>query len=251
MDQFETTCPVEPWDANEISVCKKRCTSFGGKDLFIQSDSLNHVTYELSRLTSRIGLYDRCIQTNADHFETQESIVISLSLALYMRDPNTGDHTIRVTQTLLMLASHLGIAGEDLVDMRHGALLHDIGKLGIPDTILRKPGKLSQDEMVTMKNHPVLGFDLLSKLGFPAPVIDIPLHHHEHWDGSGYPFGLKGGDIPFSARIFSVVDVWDALTSDRHYRQAWPKDKARMYIKSNAGKQFDSRIVGIFLDTIS
>ena len=251
MSQFEPTYPVQPWDANEISVCKKRCTSFGGKDLFIQPDSLNEVTYELSRLTSRIGFYDRGDQPNADLFKTQESIVISLSLALYLRDPDTGDHTIRVTQTLLMLTSHLGIAGEDLVDIRHGALLHDIGKLGVPDTILRKTGKLSQDEMATMKNHPVLGFDLLSKLGLPAPVIDIPLHHHEHWDGSGYPFGLKGGDIPFSARIFSVVDVWDALTSDRPYRLSWPKDKARMFIKSNAGKQFDPRIVSIFLDTIS
>lgn len=251
MDPSKTTYPVEPWEASGISVPNTRDISFGRKDLFIHPDSLNDITYELSRLNSKIGRYDRGDHTDTDLFNTQDSIVTSLSLALYLRDPDTEDHTIRVTRTLFVLANLMGIIGEDLVAMVQGALLHDIGKLGIPDTILRKPGKLSQDEMITMKNHPVLGFDLLSKLDFLAPVIDIPLHHHEHWDGSGYPFGLKGGDIPFFARIFSVVDVWDALTSDRPYRQAWPKDKARMYIKSNAAKQFDPRIVNIFLDTIS
>ena len=131
--------------------------------------------------------------------------------------------------------------------IRRGALLHDIGKMGVPDTILRKPGKLTEDEWRIMRRHPQLAYDLLSKTKYLQPALDIPYCHHEKWDGSGYPRGLKGEQIPLAARIFAVVDVWDALCSERPYRPAWPEEKALDYIRAQAGKHFDPQVVELFL----
>ena len=148
----------------------------------------------------------------------------------------------------LTFAYALPLADKDLIHMRRGALLHDIGKMGVPDRILLKPGKLDVEEWEIMKQHTVSALEMLRPIEFLCPAIDIPYCHHEWWDGTGYPRQLAGEQIPLSARIFAVVDVWDALTSDRPYRDAWPKQDAFKYIRTNAGKHFDPRVVEVFLD---
>ncbi|MEW6718352.1 MAG: HD-GYP domain-containing protein, partial [Chloroflexota bacterium] len=136
------------------------------------------------------------------------------------------------------------------VHVRRGALLHDMGKLGIPDTILLKPGPLTEKEWEIMHQHPVYAYELLAPIPYLRPALDIPYCHHENWDGSGYPRKLKGEQIPLVARIFAVVDVWDALRSDRPYRKAWPEEKALAYIQEQAGKHFDPQVVEAFLRTV-
>lgn len=163
--------------------------------------------------------------------------------ALELRDQETEGHTRRVTEMTVKLAEVLQVPSEELVHIHRGAMLHDIGKMGIPDAILLKPGKLSPEEWVVMRMHPVYAYEMLSQIDFLKHAMDIPYCHHEHWDGSGYPRGLKGEDIPFSARIFSVVDVWDALFSDRPYRLAWPADKVWAHIRSLSGVHFDPHVV--------
>jgi HD-GYP domain-containing protein (c-di-GMP phosphodiesterase class II) len=145
----------------------------------------------------------------------------------------------------------MGMKEEELYYVRLGALLHDIGKIGVPDSILLKPGKLTDDEWKIMKKHPEYAFQMLSPIAYLSKAIDIPYCHHEKWDGTGYPRGLKGKQIPLSARIFAVVDVWDALTSDRPYRKAWPKDKAIEYIRSQSGSHFDPEVVDVFMKIIN
>ena len=144
------------------------------------------------------------------------------------------------------LAREMGLSEEEQVQIRRGALLHDIGKMGVPDPILLKPGRLSDEEWVIMKRHPKYAYDLLYPIAFLRPALDIPYGHHEKWDGSGYPRGLTGEEIPLAARIFAIVDVWDAITSDRPYRGAWPPDQALAYIQSQSGQHFDPRIVQAF-----
>ncbi|MCJ7722760.1 MAG: HD domain-containing protein, partial [Anaerolineales bacterium] len=155
--------------------------------------------------------------------------------------------TKRVTETTLKLASHLGVKDAELVHVRRGALLHDIGKMGIPDSILHKPGPLNEEDWALMRRHPVFAYNLLSPLTYLRPALEIPYCHHEKWDGSGYPRGLMGEQIPLMARIFAVVDVWDALISDRPYRKAWTNEKALAYIREQAGLHFDPNIVDAFL----
>jgi HD-GYP domain-containing protein (c-di-GMP phosphodiesterase class II) len=157
------------------------------------------------------------------------------SRALDMRDRETEGHTKRVTETTLKLARIMGMSEADLVHMRRGILLHDMGKMGIPDTILLKPEALTVDEWKIMRLHPQYAFEMLAPIAYLRPALDIPGSHHEKWDGTGYPRGLKGEQIPLAARIFSVVDVFDALTSDRPYRKAWQKEKAIQYIADEKG----------------
>ena len=170
--------------------------------------------------------------------------------ALEYRDQETQEHTKRVTELTLQLATVMGIDEENLVHVRRGAILHDIGKMGIPDAILHKPDSLNAQEREVMESHPQLAFDMLSKIEFLKPALEIPLTHHEKWDGTGYPRGLKGEEIPISARIFAVADVWDALTSDRPYRKAIPKEKAIDYIRGQAGSHFDPKVVKSFLKIV-
>lgn len=167
--------------------------------------------------------------------------------ALELRDQETEGHTLRVTKLTLKLAMALGINDQDLMNIRRGALLHDIGKMGIPDAILHKPGPLNAEEKKIMQQHPQYAYDLLSPIEYLRAALEIPYSHHEHWDGSGYPCGLKGNEIPLSARIFAVIDVWDALRSHRPYRAAWPDEKVLAYIKEQTGKQFDPAIAETFL----
>lgn len=172
------------------------------------------------------------------------------SRAMDLRDRETEGHTQRVTELTLKLAALAGIDQTELVHIRRGALLHDMGKLGIPDSILLKPDKLSTDEWELMRQHPQLAYDMLYPIEYLHPALDIPYCHHEKWDGSGYPRRLKGEQIPLSARIFAVVDVWDALTSDRPYRRALGRAEVLEYIKEQSGKHFDSQIVELFLQVI-
>ena len=172
------------------------------------------------------------------------------SRAMDLRDKETEGHTQRVTELTVRLARALDVQEEELVHIRRGALLHDIGKIGVPDAILLKPGPLNEDEWAIMRRHPSLAYDLLSPIPFLRPALNIPYCHHEKSDGTGYPRGLKGEQIPLSARIFAVVDVWDALRSDRPYRKGWPEEKARDYVRSNSGIHFDPRVVQVFLGLV-
>jgi putative nucleotidyltransferase with HDIG domain len=158
----------------------------------------------------------------------------------------TEGHTLRVTGMTVQLAQELGVSGEELIHIRRGALLHDIGKMGVPDRILLKPGELDEQEWEVMKRHTDYANKMLWPIEFLRPALDIPYCHHERWDGSGYPRQLKAEQIPLSARLFSVADVWDALTSNRPYREAWTEYEALEYIKSQAGKHFDPQVVEVF-----
>lgn len=168
------------------------------------------------------------------------------SRALDLRDHATEGHTQRVAAMTLRLAREMGVSDEELVQIRRGALLHDIGKMGIPDGILLKPGPLTEAEWEIMRRHPVYAYELLAPIDYLGAAPDIPYCHHEKWDGSGYPRGLKGEQIPLAARIFAVVDVWDALRSDRPYRPGWPEEDVRAYIQEQSGKHFDPKVVELF-----
>ena len=149
------------------------------------------------------------------------------------------------------VARQAGIADQDLEDIRRGALLHDIGKIAVPDHILRKPGPLTDAEWVIMRTHPKAAYDILKPIKHLANSLDIPYCHHERWDGAGYPRGLKGDAIPLSARIFAVIDAWDALLSDRPYRKAWERERVIEHIRDNSGTHFDPDVVNLFLKMMS
>lgn len=187
---------------------------------------------------------------NAELILAYDETIEGWAAALELRDHETEGHSRRVTEHTLAMALAAGMSSDELQHVRHGALLHDIGKISIPDAVLRKPGPLNDEEWALMKKHPQTAFDLLSKVKYLKPALEIPYCHHEHWDGSGYPRGLKGEEIPLSARIFNVADVFDALTSDRPYRKAWTREQALKHIKDQAGKQFDPWAVGLFLETL-
>jgi putative nucleotidyltransferase with HDIG domain len=167
--------------------------------------------------------------------------------ALDLRDKETEGHTQRVTDMTVKLARLIGLSESDLAQVRWGALLHDIGKMGVPDGILLKAGPLTDDEWVAMKKHPGFAYEMLSPIHYLRNALDIPYCHHEKWDGSGYPRGLKGNQIPLAARIFAVVDVWDALRSDRPYRPGWTDEQVREHIRASSGTHFDPQVVDVFL----
>ncbi len=186
-------------------------------------------------------------QTNKDLRLAYDATIEGWSRAMDLRDEETEGHTERVTLMTVELARLAQFPEPELIHMRRGALLHDIGKLGVPDSILMKPGPLTEAEWVVMKRHPEYAFQMLSPIQYLRLATDIPYCHHERWDGSGYPRGLRGESIPLAARLFAVVDVWDALTSDRPYRPAWSGDRAIEYIRMNAGIHFDPNAVSLFL----
>ena len=175
------------------------------------------------------------------------STVRSLATAIDAKDQYTHAHIQRVQHYTLAIAAELKVDGPDLEALRAGALLHDVGKLGVPDNVLLKPGQLTPEEFEKMKAHPVIGAAILEPVRFPYPVAAIVRHHHERWDGKGYPDGLAGEDIPLGARILSVADVYDALTSDRPYRPAWTRGRTLAFLKAEAGRQFDPQVVDVFL----
>ncbi len=167
--------------------------------------------------------------------------------ALDLRDRETEGHTQRVTEITMRVAKQLGFSQEELSHIKRGALLHDMGKIAIPDDILQKPGPLSETEWERMRQHPIHAFNMLSPIAYLNPALDIPFYHHERWDGSGYPHGLKGEQIPLSARLFAIVDVWDALRSDRPYRKAMPREEVITYLRENSGILFDPKLVDIYI----
>jgi PAS domain S-box-containing protein len=194
------------------------------------------------------ALFNDLQRSNLDLQVAYDTTLEGWSKALDLRDKETEGHTIRVTEATMILARAMNIPDDEIIHMRRGALLHDIGKMGIPDSILLKPGPLTDEEWAIMKKHPVYAYELLSPIQFLRPALDIPYCHHERWDGGGYPRGLKGEQIPLSARIFAVVDVWDALSSDRPYRPAWTADRVRDHIARGSGSHFEPRVAEIFLN---
>ncbi|MGB8646737.1 MAG: HD domain-containing phosphohydrolase, partial [Anaerolineae bacterium] len=198
-----------------------------------------------------MALFADLQRSNAELSLAYDTTLEGWSHALDLRDKETEGHTQRVTDGAVRLARAMGFGEAELVQVRRGGLLHDIGKIGIPDSILLKPGSLTPQEMDTMHTHPELAYNLLFPIAYLRPALDIPYCHHEKWDGTGYPRGLKGEEIPLVARIFAVIDVWDALRSDRPYRPAWPREQAIEYIRSQAGKYFDPQVVEMFLERMS
>ncbi|THF68375.1 PAS domain S-box protein [Deinococcus sp. Arct2-2] len=196
------------------------------------------------------GLFRSLEHTTLELRFAYEETIEGWARALDLRDHETEGHSRRVTELTVRLCQHLGLRAQQLVDVRRGALLHDIGKMGVPDAILLKPDKLTPEEWDKMKQHPRLAVELLSSIKFLRPALDIPQYHHEKWDGSGYPLGLKGKDIPLAARAFAIVDVYDALTSDRPYRKAWTREQAINHIRNEANAHFDPSVVEVFIQLI-
>ena len=191
-------------------------------------------------------------RTNRELFNAYDSTIEGWSHALDLRDKETEGHTLRVTEMTMKLAKMTGTSEAELVNIRRGALLHDIGKMGVPDSILLKPGQLTDEELIVMRKHPIFAFELLSPIAYLRPALDIPYCHHEKWDGSGYPRGLKGEQIPLVARLFAVVDVWDALRSNRPYRKGvWTEEKVIEYIQSQSGTHFDPNAVELFINMMN
>jgi len=211
--------------------------SRGGDEVAVLAQSFNEMVQNLSRTEKDlISAYDKTIE--------------GWSKALELRDEETQGHTLRVTELTLKLARAMNIGEGEMANLRRGALLHDIGKIGIPDKILLKPGPLDDREREIIKKHPVFAREMLKQIEFLHSSMDIPSFHHEKWDGSGYPNGLVGKEIPIAARIFAVIDVWDALTSDRPYRKALSYKKSLEYIWNNSGKHFDPEVVNAFFELI-
>ncbi len=210
-------------------------------------DFLDALAGQAAVAVDNAGLFDDLQRSNLDLALAYDTTLEGWSRALDFRDKETEGHSRRVTEMTLRLARAMGVPQGDLVHMRRGALLHDIGKMAVPDVILLKPGPLTEEEWVVMRRHPVTAFELLSPIAYLRPAIDIPYCHHEKWDGTGYPRGLRGEQIPIAARLFAVADVWDALRSDRPYRPAWAEERARAHIAEQAGGHFDPRVVEVFL----
>jgi HD-GYP domain-containing protein (c-di-GMP phosphodiesterase class II) len=192
-------------------------------------------------------LFDGLQAANEELRDAYVATLKGWALTLELRDKETQGHTQRVTALTVVLAKKFGIEGEELEHIERGALLHDIGKMAIPDHILLKKGSFTLSERKYMELHPDFARDMLQEIEFLHPAMDIPYCHHEKWDGTGYPRGLKGEEIPYSARIFAIVDVWDALLYNRPYRPAWPEEQVREHIRSLSGSHFEPAIVEAFL----
>ena len=206
---------------------------------------------------TRLNRYQKLIQDRASLREANEHLLAAYeatiegwSRALDLRDRETEDHSRRVTQLTVKMAEAQGMSADEIMHIRRGSLLHDMGKIGVPDAILHKPAALTDEEWTIMRKHPQLVYDLLYSVEYLRPALNIPYCHHEKWDGTGYPRGLKGEQIPLAARLFAVADVWDALTSDRPYRPAWSQEEALIFIREQSGSHFDPQVVDLFFRVI-
>jgi response regulator RpfG family c-di-GMP phosphodiesterase len=195
-------------------------------------------------------LFKNLQKSNFEIEHAYDATIEGWSHALDLRDRETEGHTLRVTEMAVDLARLVGLDQESIIHMRRGGLLHDIGKLGVPDRVLLKPGPLTDEEWNMMRQHPQFAFDWLMPIEYLRKALEIPYNHHEKWDGSGYPRGLRGEAIPLTSRIFAYADVWDALTSNRPYRPAWPPEQALEYIRQNAGIHFDPNLLDVFEEYI-
>lgn len=203
---------------------------------------------QVSLAVANARLYQTAQQATADLSRAYDATLEGWSRVLDIRDHVTDEHTRRVANMTITLAHKMGIPESELGHILRGALLHDIGKMAIPDAILQKRGNLTDEERAVIKTHPETAYQILSNIEYLAPALDIPRYHHEKWDGSGYPSGLKGEEIPLAARLFAVVDVYDALISDRPYRKAWSKEDALDYIRKESGGHFYPRVVDVFTE---
>ena len=213
-------------------------------------NSLETLAGQAALAIDNAQLFDGLQRSNVEFSVARDMTIEAWVRALDLRNKEAEGHTQRVVDMTVRLARALKIGGMDLVHMRTGAILHDIGKLGVPETVLLKVGQLTAAEWVVMRKHPSYAYELLWPVGYLRPALDIPLGHHEKWDGTGYPHGLKGEQIPLAARLFAVVDVWDSVGSDRPYRPAWPAEKVRQHIRSLAGTHFDPRIAQVFMSLL-
>jgi PAS domain S-box-containing protein len=211
-------------------------------------DFLNTLAGQAAIAIENATLFENLQRSNFELSMAYDATIEGWSRALDLRDKETEGHTRRVTEITVRLAQTFGLGEAELSQVRWGALLHDIGKMGIPDGILLKQGPLTDEEWVIMKQHPDFAYQMLLPIQYLRSALDIPYHHHEKWDGTGYPLGLKGEQIPLTARLFAVVDVWDALRSDRPYRPAWPEKKALDHIRALSGTHFDPQVVNVFLE---
>jgi len=196
------------------------------------------------------ALFDDLQRSNIELRLAYDTTIEGWSRALDLRDRETEGHSQRVADMTVRVARTLELGEEEIVHMRRGALLHDIGKMGIPDRILHKPRPLTEEEHELMNRHPQIAYELLAPIAFLRPAIDIPYAHHERWDGTGYPRGLKGKQIPLAARIFAVVDVHDALVADRPYHHGWEEEQIRNHFRAGAESHFDPHIVQVFLEMV-
>ncbi|BCY17888.1 hypothetical protein hrd7_17370 [Leptolinea sp. HRD-7] len=264
-------------DTNRLVIIKNRIrqngfTGYVGEPLsssgkvkgILEIYFLNHfdITKEWASLLGRLSAQVTVAVDKSQLYRNLQNAYIELNqaydqtlagwvAALELRERETAVHSRQVVEMTVKLAHMMGIKGDELKHVWRGAYLHDIGKMAIPDAILLKPGPLSEDEWEVMRQHPSLAYQMLSGISYLKPALDIPYGHHEKWDGTGYPRGLAGENIPLPARIFSVVDVWQALTSDRVYRKAWPEQNAIDYIIDHSGTHFDPKVVEAFLSLIN
>jgi putative two-component system response regulator len=204
----------------------------------------------LNRYQKLLGEREKLQTANKRLQDAYEATIEGWSHAMDLRDRETEGHSRRVAELSIKLAQEMGMSEEGIVHLRHGALLHDIGKIGIPDAILHKPDSLSEEEWAVMRKHPRFAYDMLNNIEYLREALEIPYFHHEKWDGTGYPQRLSGDQIPIAARIFAVADVWDALTSDRPYRPAWSREDAMKYIREQSGKHFDPQVVELFFEVV-
>ncbi|MCJ7618327.1 MAG: GAF domain-containing protein, partial [Desulfobacterales bacterium] len=214
------------------------------------NDFLETLTSETAIAVDNAQLFRDLEKSNLDLAIAYETTLKGWASTLELRDRETEGHSQRVMDLTLRLSKKLGLTEDELVHVQRGAILHDIGKMGVPDSILLKDGPLTEDEWIVMRMHPEFAYNMLAPIPFLQKAAEIPYCHHEKWDGSGYPRGLHGEDIPVSARIFAIVDVWDALRSDRPYRKAWTDDEALDEIKRGKGTHFDPVVFQAFMDVI-
>jgi putative two-component system response regulator len=221
----------------------------GASDFITKPYNIHEIPILIERNLTRHTIENRRTQNLQDEIQkTYRATMEALLAALDTRDTETEGHSERVAAYTMMMAQRLSLSQEELTSIERGALLHDIGKIGVPDSILYKPGALDEEEWQIMKQHPVIGYRMCMKVGLLQPAAPIVLHHHERWDGKGYPYGLSNEEIPLGARLFAIADTLDAITSDRPYRQAKSFSEACEEIVSNAETQFDPDLVKIFLE---
>ncbi len=243
----------------EIVLPEERIVDTHGREHYLQTikrpiygpdGKVDQVLGVSIEITARKKAEERVVQANAELAQAYDATIEGWSKALDLRDRETEGHSLRVTNMTLKLAARMGIDQSEFLHLRRGALLHDIGKMGIPDEILFKKGALNAEEWVIMRKHPVYAYEMLNPIEYLHPSLVIPRYHHEKWDGTGYPDHLEGEMIPLPARVFAIVDVWDALTSDRPYRVAWHPDDVKAYIEKNSGSHFDPKVVEVFLKNL-